>query len=62
ARNLHVTSPMATLERGFSMTLDAQGQLVRSVNQVQVGSRLTQRLADGELDVTVAEVRVKQEL
>lgn len=37
-----------TLERGFSLTLDNQGQIVSSVNQVSEGDNLTLRFKDGE--------------
>jgi exodeoxyribonuclease VII large subunit len=35
------------LERGYSLTLDAQGQLVRSVSELAQGSEIVTRLADG---------------
>lgn len=54
ARTLHAISPLATLERGYAILLDAGGgQVVRSVTQAPPGRALRARLADGELAVTV---------
>lgn len=44
---LHSLSPLAVLDRGYAMVLDAQGSLVRSVRQVNAGNILTTRLSDG---------------
>jgi exodeoxyribonuclease VII large subunit len=41
--------PAAQLARGFSITLDDRGQVVRSVQAVTVGARLRHRLSDGIL-------------
>ena len=40
--------PRRQLERGWSLTRDSSGRLVRSVAELSVGDRLTTRLADGE--------------
>lgn len=54
ARTLHAVSPLATLERGYSILLERDsGRVVRSVSQVAVGSALRARVADGELAVRV---------
>ena len=44
---LHSLSPLAVLDRGYALVLDAAGTLVRSATQVATGDRLTTRLADG---------------
>lgn len=51
---LAVLGPDATLSRGYSMTMDSKGDLVRSVMQVKPGDRLHTRVTDGaiESDVT----------
>ncbi len=54
---LGVLSPQATLERGFTMTLDADGRLVRRPQDVVAGQDLVTRFADGEVDVSVRTVR-----
>ncbi len=43
------------LERGYSVTRDAQGLVVRSVHAVDAGSLLRTRVSDGELLSTVEE-------
>jgi exodeoxyribonuclease VII large subunit len=50
---LGVLGPDATLRRGYSMTMDAKGDLVRSVNQVKRGDRLRTRVTDGTIDSDV---------
>ncbi|MDE2249114.1 MAG: exodeoxyribonuclease VII large subunit [Xanthomonadaceae bacterium] len=52
---LHAVSPLATLERGYAIVFDAQGQVLRSSKDVAVGTRLRARLADGELPLQVGE-------
>jgi exodeoxyribonuclease VII large subunit len=44
---LHSLSPLAVLERGYALVLDAQGALVRSVGQLKAGDKLTTRVSDG---------------
>jgi len=45
--------PDATLRRGYSMTMDVNGKLVRSVTQVKRGDKIRTRVADGELESDV---------
>jgi exodeoxyribonuclease VII large subunit len=44
---LHSLSPLAVLDRGYALVLDAAGSLVRSSAQLTHGDLLTTRLADG---------------
>jgi exodeoxyribonuclease VII large subunit len=44
---LHSLSPLAVLERGYALVLDAEGALVRSLKQVHTGDTFTTRLSDG---------------
>jgi exodeoxyribonuclease VII large subunit len=50
---LAVLGPEATLRRGYSMTIDVTGNLVRSVTQVKRGDRLRTRVTDGEIESNV---------
>ncbi len=52
---LHAVSPLATLERGYAIVFDANGQVLRSARNVAVGTPLRARLADGELPLRVSE-------
>jgi exodeoxyribonuclease VII large subunit len=49
-----VLGPDATLLRGYTMTLDAAGNLVRSVTQVKRGDRIHTRVTDGAIESNVA--------
>ncbi len=50
---LAVLSPRATLERGFTMTVGADGKLVRRAAEVAAGDELVTRFADGDVGVRV---------
>jgi exodeoxyribonuclease VII large subunit len=50
-------SPVAVLERGYSIVTDADGRVVRRPQDVAVGAALTVRLHQGELLAQVQEVR-----
>lgn len=53
-QTLQVVSPLATLERGYSiLSSDDQQQIIRSVQSVQPAQTLKARLADGYLTVQV---------
>jgi exodeoxyribonuclease VII large subunit len=44
---LRSLSPLAVLDRGYALVHDAEGGLVRSIQQIAPGSEVTTRLADG---------------
>ncbi|OOG55897.1 exodeoxyribonuclease VII large subunit [Rhodanobacter sp. B05] len=50
---LHAVSPLATLERGYAIIFDSQGQVLRSARNVTAGTPLRARLIDGELPLKV---------
>ena len=41
--------PESAFERGFSITLDARGKIVRSVKDVAPGDEIRTKLEDGEI-------------
>lgn len=53
ATQLRVVSPQAVLDRGFSITTNHAGEIVRSKDQVKKGDVITTRVADGTIDSTV---------
>lgn len=62
ARTRHLTnlgslmeslSPESILKRGFSVTTDASGQLVKSADQVKPGEKILTRVAEGEFSSVV---------
>ena len=50
---LRVLGPQATLQRGYSITVDAAGEIIRNVADARPGERLTTRLHDGAVVSTV---------
>jgi len=44
---LHSLSPLAVLDRGYALVLDAQGGVVRSATQLATGDTVVTRLSDG---------------
>lgn len=60
-RLCHSLSPQRVLRRGFSLTRDADGRVVRRAAGIEVGSRITTRLAEGEIASRVeATTRVEE--
>jgi len=58
---LHSLSPLAVLERGYALVLDAHGSVVRSTAQISPGNPLTTRLADGAFISRVEAVNTAKE-
>lgn len=53
AQALNLISPLATLERGYSILTDEQHQVVRSTRQLATGQPLLARLSDGQVRLQV---------
>jgi exodeoxyribonuclease VII large subunit len=53
AGKLDALSPLAVLERGFSLTRDADGHVVTRASQVKPGDSVEVKLARGTLDCRV---------
>ena len=56
---LRVLGPEATLRRGYSITTDTTGALVRRASAVADGERITTRVEDGTLTSQVVEARTE---
>ena len=56
ARTLHGVSPLATLDRGYAIVLDADGKAVTDAASVRKGDAIRARLARGELLASVTRV------
>ena len=54
---LATLSPVAILERGYSLIFDPQGALVKDASQLSPGDSIHARLARGEVDARVETVR-----
>ncbi len=53
AHQLDTVSPLATLSRGYSITLDAKGKVLNSSHDVSSGELITTKLIDGEISSKV---------
>jgi exodeoxyribonuclease VII large subunit len=56
-RELHAISPLATLERGYSITLAEDGMAIKESGTVEIGDTIEVRLAKGRLDCEVRNKR-----
>lgn len=56
AHRLETVSPLATLSRGYSITKDKKGSLLRDCSTVKVGDTITTQLGDGTLSSQVTEI------
>lgn len=52
-QRLHQSSVAGLLARGFSLTTDTSGRIVRSSDKVHVGEQIVSVLADGQITSTV---------
>jgi len=50
---LDAMSPLKVLSRGYAMSQKQNGEVVRSVKQVEIGERIAVTLSDGRLSATV---------
>jgi exodeoxyribonuclease VII large subunit len=57
AAMLQTLSPDATLARGYSITFDAGGRVVRSVQTLKSGQVIRSHFCDGEADSVVGRLR-----
>ena len=56
SRSLNSVSPLSTLARGYSITVDSSSKVIRSTDDVKVGATITSRLGAGEIISTVSAV------
>lgn len=52
---LQIVSPLATLERGYSIVMTKQGKIVQNTDDVTIGQQLQVRLNKGQLSVQVVD-------
>lgn len=57
AELLDTVSPLKTVQRGYSLTLDGEGKILRNADQLQPGDALTVKLAQGEIAARVEKSR-----
>ena len=51
--HLEALSPLKVLERGYSITRDAKGRVIKQASEVKKGETITTKLADGEIESEV---------
>jgi exodeoxyribonuclease VII large subunit len=56
-KQLNALGPQQVLQRGYTMTLDRKGQVVRFAGQIKTGDRLLTRFADGQVESIVRDSR-----
>ena len=59
---LEALNPLSVLSRGFSAVYDNEGTIVKKTAQLRVGNKVTLRLADGEADAEVRDVRQHEKI
>ncbi|TLU66772.1 exodeoxyribonuclease VII large subunit [Thalassotalea litorea] len=55
AHNLNIISPLATIARGYSITRDAAGNIIRTVANITPGDNISVQVSDGRLHAKVIE-------
>jgi exodeoxyribonuclease VII large subunit len=58
AQLLNTVSPLATLQRGYSIITDSSGEIIRRASDLTSGAKITAQLNAGKLDCTVDKVKV----
>ena len=56
SRSLSTVSPLNTLARGYSITYDDNGQVIRSAGNVKTGDTIVSRLEKGNIESTVKSI------
>ena len=57
SQQLEVYSPLKKLQQGFSYVEDRTHKAIKSIEQVEIGDKVTIHVLDGEVEATVSEVR-----
>jgi len=56
ASQLNLVSPLATLERGFSIGRDSKNDILRSTQQVNTDDSIELQLSDGKLECNITKI------
>ena len=59
---LELLAPQRTLERGYAVLLDAKGHAIRDPNALHARARIEARLAQGAVDIEIAQVQPKLDM
>jgi len=58
--SIEALNPLRILEKGYSVLSGAQGDLIRSIEQVSDGTEVHMRLRDGEISSIASEVKKRK--
>ena len=61
AQQMEAASPLKKLTEGYALVTDEQGKTVHDFEQIEMGSRLTLRMMDGDVVTRVEEKRCRKE-
>ncbi len=56
SQTLHIVSPLATLQRGYSLSTDEQNKIISSTQQLKAGQCIKTRLKSGSFSSTIQEI------
>jgi exodeoxyribonuclease VII large subunit len=56
---LRLLSPKNTLKRGYSLTTDAAGQIIRSIQNIEQGVEIVTEMSDGKIKSVVSQIATK---
>tara|TARA_R110000737_G_scaffold106215_1_gene139102 strand:- start:4114 stop:5451 length:1338 start_codon:yes stop_codon:yes gene_type:complete len=54
---LHIVSPLATIARGYSITRDEQGKMIKNIKDITIEDNIKVEVADGVIDAKVIAVQ-----
>ncbi len=57
SQTLNIVSPLATLQRGYTLSTDQQGKLITSTQHLKVGQTFNTRLATGSFSSQIREIK-----
>jgi exodeoxyribonuclease VII large subunit len=55
---LNMVSPLATIARGYSITRDEQGQMIKSTKDINIADTIKVEISDGVIDAKIIAVQV----
>jgi exodeoxyribonuclease VII large subunit len=58
-QQLHIVSPLATLERGYSIVTDVKKRVIRNAANVKKGDVVYAKVAEGDLTCVVTDHKNK---
>ena len=56
----NTVSPLNTIQRGYSILINEQGEVIRKARSVKRGQKIKAKLAEGQIIARVEEIETKQ--